>query len=63
MDKKNLYNKIMESVSKKVKNILNETENINIHIKKIYLYPWDNIKDKEFLNINKNQIWEFFDNG
>lgn len=63
MNKKNLYNKIMESISKEVKKTLNETENIDIHIKKIYLYPWDNIKDKEFLNINKNQIWEFFDNG
>ena len=37
MDKKNLYNKIMHSVSKEVKKVLNEAENINTHIKK-YIY-------------------------
>ena len=63
MNKKNVYNKIRESISNEVKKTLNETENTDMHIKKIYLYPWDNIKDKEFLNMNKKQIWEFFDNG
>ena len=60
---KSLYNNILKSIDRTIKNVLFEYEeysNKNYVIKEYYK---SNQEDFNYVSINRKQIWEFFDNG
>ena len=58
-----LYNNILKSIDRTIKNVLFEYEEYSNKDYVIKEYYKSNQEDFNYVSINRKQIWEFFDNG
>ena len=58
-----LYNSILKSIDRTIKNVLFEYEEYSNKDYVIKEYYKSNQEDFNYVSINRKQIWEFFDNG